>query len=195
MIISFTPLLPRGSEPQMARLVLFNKPFDVLCQFSANGNIRTLADYMHIPDIYPAGRLDKTSEGLVLLTDSGNLQARISNPKFKLEKTYWVQVEGTVSAQALALLSTGVSLKDGLTRPAKVRMLEEPLAPRQPPIRYRKNIPASWIELKIREGKNRQVRRMTAAVGYPTLRLFRFQIGPWCVDGISPGDYIELENT
>lgn len=179
----------------MAKLVLFNKPFNVLCQFSASRNIGTLADYIQIPDIYPAGRLDKTSEGLVLLTDNGSLQARISNPKYKLEKTYWVQVEGSVSSQALAQLSEGVSLKDGLTRPAKVRMIDGPLGPRQPPVRLRKNIPTSWLELKIREGKNRQVRRMTAAVGYPTLRLFRYQIGQWRVDGISPGDYIELETT
>jgi 23S rRNA pseudouridine2457 synthase len=176
----------------MARLVLFNKPFNVLCQFSANGNSRTLADYIQIPDIYPAGRLDKTSEGLVLLTDSGKLQARISDPKFKLEKTYWVQVEGMISDQALQHLSAGVDLRDGLSRPAKARGIEAPLPARQPAIRHRQNIPTSWVELKIREGKNRQVRRMTAAVGYPTLRLFRHQIGKWCVEGISSGEYVEF---
>jgi 23S rRNA pseudouridine2457 synthase len=177
----------------MARLVLFNKPFNVLCQFSESGSARTLADHIQIPGIYPAGRLDKTSEGLVLLTDSGKLQARISDPKFKLEKTYWVQVEGQISAQSLALLSAGVNLKDGLTRPAKAREIEAPLPARQPPIRYRQNIPTSWIELKIREGRNRQVRRMTASVGYPTLRLFRYQIGEWCVKDIASGEYVDLK--
>ena len=176
----------------MVRLVLFNKPFNVLCQFSASGSSRTLADYIQIPDIYPAGRLDKTSEGLVLLTDSGRLQAQISDPKFKLEKTYWVQVEGQISDQALALLSAGVNLKDGPTRPGKVRRIAAPLPARQPPIRHRQNIPTSWIELKIREGKNRQVRRMTASVGYPTLRLFRYQIGQWCLEGLSSGEYVDL---
>ena len=175
----------------MARLVLFNKPFNVLCQFSASGSARTLADYIQIPVIYPAGRLDKTSEGLVLLTDDGKLQARISDPKFKLEKTYWVQVERLISDQALTLLSAGVNLKDGLTRPATARVIDAPLVQRQPPIRYRQNIPTSWIELKIREGKNRQVRRMTAAVGYPTLRLFRYQIGEWSVVDIPSGEYVE----
>jgi len=176
----------------MARLVLFNKPFNVLCQFSASGSARTLADYVQIPGIYPAGRLDKTSEGLVLLTDDGKLQARISDPKFKLEKTYWVQVEGLITAQALALLAAGVNLKDGLTRSATARVIDAPLPQRQPPIRYRQSIPTSWIEIKIREGKNRQVRRMTAAVGYPTLRLFRYQIGEWRVVDIPSGKYVEL---
>lgn len=178
----------------MSKLILFNKPFNVLCQFTDEGIEReTLADYIKIPGVYAAGRLDKDSEGLLLLTDDGPLQARISNPKFKLPKTYWVQVEGVPDDAALETLQKGVDLKDGKTRPAKARRMAEPkgLWERDPPVRYRAKIPTSWIELTIKEGKNRQVRRMTAAVGYPTLRLVRYAIGPWTLDSILPGTFKE----
>lgn len=179
----------------MAELVLFNKPFQVLSQFSDDGGTgqaprATLADYLAIPDIYPAGRLDYDSEGLLLLTAEGALQHRIASPAQKMAKTYWVQVEGTISDQALTDLARGVVLKDGLTRPARVRrMAEPPVWPRVPPVRFRESVPESWIELTITEGKNRQVRRMTAAVGYPTLRLIRYRIGDWSLDGLAPGQY------
>lgn len=173
----------------MATLILFNKPFNVLCQFSRTGSGETLADYIDLPGVYPAGRLDKDSEGLVLLTDDGPLQAKISNPRYKMEKTYWVQVEGNISPGALAELCQGVRLKEGLSLPAKARAIEAPLPPRDPPIRFRQNIPTSWLELKIRQGKNRQVRRMTAAVGFPTLRLYRQQIGVWQLGNLKPGQY------
>lgn len=173
----------------MATLVLFNKPFNVLCQFSESGARKTLADYIDIPGVYPAGRLDRDSEGLVLLTDDGRLQARISHPKFKMEKTYWAQVEGEISDMAVDQLCAGVRLKDGLTLPASARIIDAPLPPRDPPIRFRQNIPTTWVELKIREGRNRQVRRMTAAVGYPTLRLYRQRIGEWTLDQLASGDY------
>jgi 23S rRNA pseudouridine2457 synthase len=167
---------------KMSNLLLFNKPFGVLTQFRASADKITLARYIDRPNFYPAGRLDEQSEGLLLLTDDGKLQARIAHPKFKLPKTYWAQVEGVPSEAALEILRDGVSLKDGRTRPAEVQRLENaPLPPRVPPIRVRKNIPDSWLELTITEGKNRQVRRMTAAVGFPTLRLFRTSIGPWNV--------------
>jgi 23S rRNA pseudouridine2457 synthase len=174
----------------VSELVLFNKPFDVLSQFRPVPGQATLKDYISQPGIYPAGRLDRDSEGLLLLTGDGRLQARISNPKFKLPKTYWVQVEGEISPQALEQLRTGVQLKDGLTLPATATLIEgEPLAPRQPPIRERKHIPTCWLALTIREGRNRQVRRMTAAVGFPTLRLYRYQIGDWTTTGITPGEH------
>ncbi len=178
----------------MSKIILFNKPFNVLCQFTDEGIQReTLADYIKIPGVYAAGRLDKDSEGLLLLTDDGSVQARIAHPKFKLPKTYWVQVDGIPDDAALEKLRKGVTLKDGLTKPAEARIIPEPedLWPRTPPVRFRANIPTSWIELTIREGKNRQVRRMTAAIGHPTLRLIRYAIGPWSLQNLPTGDYIE----
>lgn len=172
-------------------LILFNKPFGVLSQFTTDGGHPTLAQYIDIQNVYPAGRLDRDSEGLLLLTDDGRLQARIAHPKFKKPKTYWAQVEGTPSEPALRSLRQGVTLKDGPTRPAKARIIEEPqnLWPRDPPIRVRKSVPDSWIELTITEGRNRQVRRMTAAVGHPTLRLIRASVGGWSLDGLAPGQW------
>lgn len=173
-------------------LILFNKPYGVLSQFTDEGSGKpTLKDYIALPGVYPAGRLDFDSEGLLVLTDDGREQARISDPRHKLEKTYWAQVEGIPDAQALNALRRGVDLKDGRTRPARVRPIAEPegLWPRDPPIRYRKSVPDSWIELTITEGRNRQVRRMTAAVGHPTLRLIRARIGEWTLDGLAPGTW------
>jgi 23S rRNA pseudouridine2457 synthase len=173
-------------------LILFNKPFNVLSQFTDEGSgKRTLKEYLPIPDVYPAGRLDYDSEGLLVLTDDGALQARISNPKHRLEKTYWVQVEGEPGGAAITALRNGVELKDGRTAPARARAIPQPdaLWDRHPPIRVRKSIPDSWIELTIAEGRNRQVRRMTAAVGHPTLRLIRVRIGDWRLDGLKPGDW------
>jgi 23S rRNA pseudouridine2457 synthase len=175
-------------------LILFNKPFDVLCQFTDAGTDtprRTLSDFIDLPGVYPAGRLDRDSEGLLLLTDDGRLQARISDPKFKTAKTYLVQVEGTPEDGVLEPLRRGVMLKDGMTRPAEVARIAEPadLWPRDPPVRFRKTVPDSWISVTIREGRNRQVRRMTAAIGFPTLRLIRQRIGDWSVEGIAPGEW------
>ena len=171
-------------------LILFNKPYDVLCQFTDEGSGRpTLANFIRVPGVYPAGRLDRDSEGLLLLTDDGRLQARIADPRFKLPKSYLVQLEGDVAEAALASLRQGVRLKDGMTRPAEVERIAAPaLWPRDPPVRFRKTVPDCWIRLTIREGRNRQVRRMTAAIGYPTLRLVRWSIGDWTLDGISPGE-------
>ena len=172
----------------MSKILLFNKPFQVLTQFTTDDDKSTLADYINQPGFYAAGRLDYDSEGLLVLTDDGPLQNHLANPRFKMEKTYWAQVEGEVTEEALLLLRKGVELKDGLTRPAKVKVIPEPdLWERIPPIRQRKNIPTSWIELKITEGKNRQVRRMTAAVGFPTLRLVRYAIGEWAIGELQPG--------
>jgi 23S rRNA pseudouridine2457 synthase len=180
----------------MSRILLFNKPFGVICQFSRDGLHPTLADYIALPDVYPAGRLDTDSEGLLVLTDDGKLQHRITDPEHKLPKTYWVQVEGIPDEAALANLRRGLSLKDGMTQPAEAEHIEEPpsLWPRDPPIRARKAIPTSWLELTIREGKNRQVRRMTAAVGLPTLRLIRYRIGEWTVDNLEPGKWRLVEH-
>ncbi|MBR9884657.1 pseudouridine synthase [Marinobacterium lacunae] len=173
----------------MSRILLFNKPFNVLSQFTDNEGRETLADYISQPGFYAAGRLDYDSEGLLILTDEGAVQNRLADPKFKLEKTYWVQVDGNITEDALARLRQGVTLKDGPTRPAKAsRMTEPDIWPRNPPIRQRANQPTSWIELKISEGRNRQVRRMTAAVGFPTLRLVRAAIGQWTLDDLSPGE-------
>ncbi len=178
----------------MSDLILFNKPYGVLCQFTPLAEKTTLAKYIPEPEFYPAGRLDEDSEGLLLLTNDGKLQARIADPKFKLAKTYWVQVEGEITDDALRQLSQGLQLKDGKTRPAKASRLDKVRLPaRVPPIRERKNIPTSWLSLEITEGKNRQVRRMTAHVGFPTLRLFRQRIGPWSVDAIAPGNYIKQQ--
>ncbi len=173
-------------------LYAFNKPFGVLCQFSGEG--KTLSDYINVKNIYPAGRLDKDSEGLLLLTDDGKLQHQISHPKFDKEKTYIVQVDGEITTNAIQKLCGGVQLKDGLTKPAKALIIAEPdwLWDRVPPVRFRKNIPTSWIEIKITEGKNRQVRRMTAHVGFPTLRLIRTQISDWSLNTISVGCYEPL---
>lgn len=173
----------------MAKILLFNKPFGVLCQFS--GVEKNLSNYIDIKGIYPAGRLDKDSEGLVILTDDGKLQHQISHPKFAKEKTYIVQVEGEITPKAMSKLCAGVTLKDGLTKPAKAKIIQQPdwLWLRNPPIRTRKNIPTAWIELKITEGKNRQVRRMTAAVDFPALRLIRTQIGSWQLQSIPLGVY------
>ena len=174
-------------------LVLFNKPYGVLCQFTDRAGRRTLADYVPLPRVYPAGRLDFDSEGLVLLTDDGALQARIADPRHAIVKTYWAQVEGVPDAGALERLRRGVRLADGLTRPARVRLIAEPadLWPRDPPIRHRAAIPTRWLEVHLREGRNRQVRRMTATVGHPTLRLIRSAIGPYQLADLLPGQWRE----
>ena len=175
----------------MGRILLFNKPYGVICQFSRDGMHPTLADYIPLPEFYPAGRLDTDSEGLLVLTDDGQLQHRITDPKHKLPKTYWVQVEGAPDDDALEKLRTGIHLSDFVAQPADVRLMDEPLNlwSRNPPVRVRKLIPTSWLELTIREGKNRQVRRMTAAAGFPTLRLVRYRIGEWTLDNLEPGMY------
>ena len=180
-------------SPPSSRLIRFNKPYGVLSQFTPEGRWRGLKDFIDMPGVYVAGRLDADSEGLLLLTNDGKLQARISDPRFKMEKTYWVQVEGTPDEAALAALRAGVQLNDGLTRPARARLLDPPPAvwDRNPPIRVRQAIPTAWIELAISEGRNRQVRRMTAAVGLPTLRLVRAAIGPHTLDGLVPGTWRE----
>jgi len=174
----------------MPEIILLNKPYQVLCQFTDTNQRATLANYISLPNIYPAGRLDYDSEGLVVLTSDGKLQHLITDPKNKLSKTYLVQIEGLPTAIVLKQLALGVHLNDGLTLPAKVSLIEPPkLWPRTPPIRERKNIPTSWIKLIIREGKNRQVRRMTAAIGHPTLRLIRTAIGDWKLGDLQPGEW------
>lgn len=181
----------------VSRLILFNKPFGVLCQFSDRGTASprpTLSDFIDLPGVYPAGRLDLDSEGLLLLTDDGRLQARIADPRFKMPKTYLVQVEGEPGADSLLALRRGINLKDGPTRPAEVEQIADPaLWPRDPPVRFRKTVPDCWLKLTIKEGRNRQVRRMTAAVGHPTLRLVRWRIGDWSIEGIEPGQWRTIE--
>lgn len=178
----------------MAKLILFNKPYNVLSQFTDDGHRATLTQFITVKKVYPAGRLDKDSEGLLLLTNNGELQHLISHPDNKLEKTYWVQVEGNPTKQALNLLAKGVNLKDGLTRQATVKTIAPPdVWSREPPVRFRANIPTSWLQLSITEGRNRQVRRMTAAVGYPTLRLIRYSIGRWNVAELQPGQNTLLQ--
>ena len=182
----------------MSTTLLFNKPFNVLSQFTDKGTLaserQTLSDFIHVRNVYPAGRLDRDSEGLLILTDDGRLQDRIANPKFKLEKTYWAQVEGEPDEASIETLKRGVELKDGLTRPAKATLIDEPagLWPRDPPIRVRKSIPDSWIELTISEGRNRQVRRMTAAIGHPTLRLIRVKVGDWSIEDLPSGTWKQV---
>ena len=189
---------PRAPKPRPtgpARVILLNKPWGVLSQFTDKGTEgsarETLSNYVNVPEVYPAGRLDRDSEGLLILTNDGRLQNRIAHPDTKLPKTYLAQVEGEVTEAALALLRSGVALKDGMTRPAKAKRIDPPdwLWPRDPPVRYRKSVPDSWVELILTEGRNRQVRRMTAAVGLPTLRLIRWKIGDWTLGGLQPGQW------
>lgn len=178
----------------MSRILLLNKPYGVLCQFTDKEGRPTLADYIRQKGFYPAGRLDRDSEGLVLLTDDGQLQHRIAHPLHKLEKTYLAQLEGVIDESAIRQLQQGLVLNDGPTRPATAEAVPEPpLWPRDPPVRYRAQIPTSWLRLAISEGRNRQVRRMTAAVGFPTLRLIRVAIGPWQLDGLAPGEWREID--
>jgi 23S rRNA pseudouridine2457 synthase len=175
-------------------LIVVNKPYQVLCQFTDPDGRATLADYVDTPGVYPAGWLDYDSEGLLLLTDDGRLQARISQPRSKIQKRYWAQVEGTATDEQLGNLQKGVKLKDGMAKAVSARRIEEPagLWDRDPPIRYRKNVPDSWIEITLSEGRNRQVRRMTAAVGLPTLRLVRCSVGPWSVEGLGVGESVKM---
>ncbi len=173
----------------MPSVLLLNKPYGVLCQFTGDGARRTLRDFVHVPGMYPAGRLDADSEGLVVLTADGALQARIADPRHKMRKTYWAEVEGVPAAGQIEALERGVALPDGPTRPAQVRAMPAPQVwPRDPPIRVRRAIPTAWLEITLREGRNRQVRRMTAAVGLPTLRLIRWSVGPWTLADMAPGE-------
>lgn len=187
------PRRQAAPPPANPRLIALNKPFDVLTQFTDDQGRATLKDFVDQPGLYPAGRLDRDSEGLLLLTNNGRLQARITDPKHKLPKTYWVQVEGTPSPEQIDQLRAGPTLKDGPTRPAQVTQMDEPAVwPRNPPVRFRASIPTNWLSITISEGRNRQVRRMTAAVGLPTLRLIRVQIGDWKLADLKPGQWREL---
>jgi 23S rRNA pseudouridine2457 synthase len=179
----------------VTQIVLFNKPYNVLSQFTDASGRSTLADYIDIPGVYVTGRLDRDSEGLLMLTDSPTLQHKIASPEFKVGKTYWVQVEGVPEESDLRNLREGIALKDGLTRPAKAQLCNTPPAiwPRHPPIRVRRHIPDQWLELTISEGRNRQVRRMCAAIGFPVLRLIRYRIGSWTLDGLAPGEYLQRQ--
>ena len=178
----------------MSKIILFNKPFNVLSQFTDPDGATTLSDYITDKTVYAAGRLDKDSEGLLLLTDDGKLQQRIAHPRHKMSKTYWAQVEGIPLEKNLQQLRDGIELKDGMTRPAKIKLINQPaiLWSRNPPIRERKSIPDCWLEITIKEGKNRQIRRMTAAIGHPTLRLIRYRIGSWTLDGIESGQFLQV---
>lgn len=186
----------RGNKRAMPRLILLNKPYGVLSQFTDSGSETarpTLSAFVDVPGVYPAGRLDRDSEGLLLLTDDGTLQARIAEPRFKMPKTYLVQVEGAPQDAALGRLRQGIRLSDGPALPAEVEGIDPPaLWPRDPPVRFRKSVPDHWLKLTIQEGRNRQVRRMTAAVGLPTLRLVRWSIGKWTLDGLAPGEWREV---
>lgn len=193
-VLKAKPISKRAIKPQLPeqdrKIVLFNKPFDVLCQFTDDANRQTLAEYIPIKNVYAAGRLDRDSEGLLLLTNCGKLQNQLTSPSKKTSKTYWVQVEGEPSPAAIKALCNGVNLKDGMTKPAIVqRIAEPPLWPRNPPVRERKSIPTSWLSITITEGRNRQVRRMTAHIGHPTLRLVRYKIGDYTLDNINSGEY------
>lgn len=190
-----SPNKKRTRQNGPVKVVLFNKPFDVLTQFTDNDGRKTLKDYIDIPAVYPAGRLDRDSEGLLVLTNDGKLQDKIASPKFKTAKIYWVQVENVPNEEKLQQIRAGLELKDGMTKPAKVKIIEEPenLWPRTPPIRERASIPTCWLQIEITEGKNRQVRRMTAAIGHPTLRLIRYKVGQWTLDDIANGTYREIE--